>query len=350
MVYADQPRLSRAVPRLKGKSNWMPWSDRLLTVLKENEIYRDILTGVTRCPDPLTGEGVTEAEQAKQAARIAEWKANNYHVRVYLGSTLDEEPAAEIKDIYDTHQAYHKLEILFSENRIMSGSRCWSDWTNLTYDKSRISALDFVRQFQQAIFQLKTTQRPGLGPKQQLPQFLQTINTPGFAEFLASIDPDFDHPGLMELAFACFLQFTESDGNPDPAVFGQKKSSIVPPDTAQTPIIIDKPSPSSSKSSKNDSKGKKRSNDGSGEPQVIRRPQLSAEAKRMLQMSAVSVATPHPDKSPSNKSANGPPSAVGRPSSPLFVDQDQDGDSGEEDDEGLPMIIDESTLDSAARF
>lgn len=270
MGAADQLRLSRSVPRLKGKSNWTPWSERLFLVLNDISTgYLEILTGTYRCLVPLTGEGLTKADQAKQKARVAAWKADSYLVRVYLGSTLDDEPASHVKDIYDAHEAYQKLETQFAEKKLMSDSRCWSEWTKLKYDQSETTALEFVRQFQQAIFQLKMTQRTGLGPKQQLPQFMQAVNMPGFANFLASIVPDFESTDLMQIAYASFIQFVQSGENPDLAVL-RKITNPLRSDTAKEPATTDK-APPAANSLKNTDKGKKRPSDGSSK-QVVRKP------------------------------------------------------------------------------
>jgi hypothetical protein len=337
MGAADQLRLSRSVPRLKGKSNWMSWSERLFLVLKDiSPVYLEILTGRYRCPVALTGEEVTKVDSAKQKARIAAWKADSYRVRIYLGSTLDDEPASHVKDIYDAHEAYQKLEAQFAEKQLMSGTRCWSEWTKLKYDQSEVTALEFVRQFQQAIFQLKMTQKPGLGPKQQLPQFMQAVNMPGFSNFLANIDPDFENSDLMEIAYSSFIQFVQSGENPDLAVF-ERVTNPLRSDTA-----TDK-APPTANSLKNTDKGKKRPSDGSSE-QVVRKPRLSDEARNVFRMTSTGVVTPRPR--PSNKSASSSQSNDRHANSPLFValDSDEVGD-----DEGLPFVIDENALDSAAR-
>ncbi|KAJ6072638.1 hypothetical protein N7467_010723 [Penicillium canescens] len=343
MGAADQLRLSRSVPRLKGKSNWMSWSERLFVILKDiSPVYLEILTGRYRCPIPLTGEGVTKEDQAKQKARIAAWKADSYRVRVYLGSTLADEPASHVKDIYDTHEAYQKLEAQFAEKKLMSGSRCWSEWTKLKYDHSEITALEFVRQFQQAIFQLKMTQRSGLGPKQQLPQFMQAINIPGFATFLASIDPDFDSTDLMEIAYASFIQFVQSGENPDLAVF-RRVTDPLRSDMAKKPVTTDK-APPAANSLENTDKGKKRPSEGSSD-QVVRKPRLNDEARKVFRMTTTGVVTPRP--LPSDRSAPSSQSNYRRAGSPLFVTLDSSDEVG--DDGGLPLVIDENALDSAAR-
>jgi hypothetical protein len=342
MGAADQLRLSRSVPRLKGKSNWMSWSERLFLVLKDiSPVYLEILTGRYRCPVALTGEGVKKVDLAKQKARIAAWKADSYRVRVYLGSTLDDEPASHVKDIYDAHEAYQKLEAQFAEKKLLSGSRCWSEWTKLKYDQSEITALEFVRQFQQAICQLKMTQKSGLGPKQQLPQFMQAVNMPGFSNFLANIDPDFESTDLMEIAYSSFIQFVQSGEHPDLAVF-ERVTNPLRSDTAKKPDTTDK-APPAANSLKNTDKGKKRPSEGSSD-QVVRKPRLSDEARNVFRMTSTGVVTPRP--LPSNKSASSSQSNDRHANSPLFVTLDSDE---VDDEEGLPLVVDENALDSAAR-
>ncbi|KAJ5776074.1 uncharacterized protein N7511_001085 [Penicillium nucicola] len=359
MGAAEQNRLGRSVPKLKGKSNWIAWSDRLFFILKDfNPRYRDILTGKFPCPQLPADQDLSEVNKEKQNALIAQWKADDLKVRAWLGSTLEDEPALHVKEIYASHEAYQKLEAQFSEKEVKSNARCWAEWTSLKYEKSEMTALEFVRKFQQSLAQLRmATSRSGLGPRQQLPQFLQAIGTPAFTDYLDKIELDYAGPDLMEIAIAAFLQFVESDGNPDLAVFakGHRSATVdanksAPSDNASLASTsshfsstktnscnarLSNANPKSSSSGS--SKGKKRAAEGSGE-KVARRPRLNEAGRNMLENAAAS------------RSSNTSRSQQ-RASSPLFGPRSLDGGvRGVEDDEGLPPVIDESLLDSTARF
>ncbi|KAJ5317176.1 hypothetical protein N7508_001684 [Penicillium antarcticum] len=134
---------------------------------------------------------MTEAKKAKQNHRIATWKVEDLKVRVWLGSTLDDEPASHVTDIFGVYKAYQTLIYQYKEKGM--------------------TALGFVRLFQQALFQLKVlTPRHDLGPKQQVPRFLQAIDTPAFTDYLKEIDSNSESPELMDIAAAAFLHFVES--------------------------------------------------------------------------------------------------------------------------------------------
>ncbi|OQD81097.1 hypothetical protein PENANT_c029G01611 [Penicillium antarcticum] len=126
MRVAEQSRLSRSVPRLRGKSDWIFWEERLLFVLADFNIL-GILTGKRRCSLPLVGQGMTEAKKAKQNHRIATWKVEDLKVRVWLGSTLDDEPASHVTDIFGVYKAYQTLIYQYEEKGVKSNARCWAE-------------------------------------------------------------------------------------------------------------------------------------------------------------------------------------------------------------------------------